>query len=59
MPLYNKVFGCYGIVVFMLSVCLRRFSHLLSDAEGGEYGLENLGGGDGAGYGREVVDGFT
>lgn len=32
---------------------------LLSDAEAGEDGLEDFGGGDGAGDGAEVVDDFA
>lgn len=34
-------------------------NRLLADAEAGEDGLEDFGGGDGAGDGGEVVEGFA
>lgn len=38
------------------SLCVNK---LFSDAEAGEDGLEDFGGGDGAGDGAEVVDDFA
>ena len=46
----------------MLHVCYfeKSLKHaLLSDAEAGEDGLEQVGGGDGSGYGSEVVEAFA
>lgn len=43
------IFSFYAFLFFMS----------LPDAEAGEDGLEDFGGGDGAGDGAEVVDGFA